>query len=300
MLPFLGTQELGKDRGSSRETFSTPGPPLPGPLTPAVRQEKGFCPTCPFCAPFPFSPLSPSVPSSLRASLERGCAPRRPLTPRERNQPALPSLAELPPCAQPLHAGIRAVPSVCSCHPPALCPPRSRGRAGHGGSIPTIRGGLDNPAGCVHGGFQRMHRVCRAAGAAIPAPASSGGIPSQPACAHPQSRLRCARHPPRPLSFPLPDPQSVACRGSGGRQALGDGGEQENGSGIQFTCFVPAGSRRSAARGAAGTQPRPGARGPGLQPRAREQQGGLGREGGEGRSGGAEQRCELSCSGSSE
>lgn len=186
MLPFLGTQELGKDGGSSRETRSAPGPPLPCPLTPAARRERSFCLTSPFCTPFP-APSSPrSAPPCRAASAPRwrGAAhPGRPLTPRERNHPALPSLAELPPCAQPLPAGIRAVPSVWSCHPPGFVPPVAP-RASRAGWIqPHHPCGAGQPSAgpMVHGGLQTMHRVCRAAGAAIPAPASSGGFPSQPA-----------------------------------------------------------------------------------------------------------------------
>lgn len=215
------------------------------------------------------------MPSSFRASLERGCAPREtPDPPREKPPcPPLPGRAASL-CAAPARRDSSSAIRL-ELPPPRLCAPR--GPEGEPGRMdpapPPVRGwttqrGADGSR-WVANDAQSLpcSRCCDPSSCElrwIP-------IPARPH-AHPQSRLRRARHPSRLLSSPLPDPQSVACRGSGRRQALGDGGEQENGSGIQFTCSVPAGSRRSAALGsgrAAGTQPGPRARGRGLQPCAR-------------------------------
>lgn len=104
MLPFLGTQELGKDGGSSRETRSSPDPPLACPLTPAERQERGFCPTSPSWASFPApsSPLQPLHAEQLPCLAGEGLrTPGTPDPPRE--EPACPPLPGRAPslCAAP-------------------------------------------------------------------------------------------------------------------------------------------------------------------------------------------------------
>lgn len=164
--------------GGAAVRRSTPGPPLSCPLSPAARQGRGFCPT------------SPSA-SSSRASLRGAAHPGRPLTPREGNQPALPS----PPwqSSLPVHrdssGAIRLeLPS------PGFVPPRAS-RAGSGWIQPWTR----QRGRVVRGGFRGMLRARRAALLR----SRLRWIPAPPLLLTHRA-ARCARHPARPLSSPFP------------------------------------------------------------------------------------------------
>lgn len=77
VLPFLGTQELGKDGESSRDTLDPRSATSLSPDT-CSKAREGLLPDfslAPTLPRAPFSLISPSMPSGFRATLERGCAP---------------------------------------------------------------------------------------------------------------------------------------------------------------------------------------------------------------------------------
>lgn len=183
---------------------------------------------------------------------------------REWSQPALPSLAELRPCAQPLHAGIRAVPSIRSCHPPAFVAPRAS-RAGWKSSSITTRVGLDKSARgwMAHGAFQRMHRVCRAAGAAIAAPVESQ--PSPPVCSPRAGSGAIPSFPSSPLLFPIRRVWRAVGAVAGRLRVT----EESRKTGAGFSSAAPCPRGAGGARRCSGSgwdQPRAGARAPGCSP----------------------------------
>lgn len=207
--------------GSRLETRSTPGPPLPCPLTPAARRERGFSllHTLP-CALI--SPDSPSMPRSLRASLKRGCAPRETSEP-PREKPPCPPLpgraASL--CAAPARrdssSAIRLeLPS------PGFVPPAAPrvSRAGwiqphHPCGAGQPSAGLDG-SGWVAKDAQSLpcSRSCDPSSRKL----RCNPIPARPH-AHPQSRLQCARHP----SLLLSSSRSAECGVPWERSQAGSG-----------------------------------------------------------------------------
>lgn len=256
MLPFLGTQELGKDGGSSRETRSTPDPPLPCPLTPAARQERGFCPTSPSRASFP-APSSPLQP--LHAE-QLPCLAGD-TWPSERG-------ASLP--SPPWQSSVR-VRSPCTqgfeqCHPfGAAIPPLSwpRGRAGQDGnpapSPPVWVWISQRGAGWLTVRFKGCTEF-----AVQPVLRSQLRWNRSPAllCAHPEP-APVPSHPSRPL---LSSSRSAECGAVAGSLRVT---EESRKTGAGFSSAAPCPRGAGGARRCSGSgwdQPRAGARAPGCSP----------------------------------
>lgn len=197
------------------------------------------------------------------------------MTPREADQPALPSLESSLPVHSPCMQGFGQCHPFRAANPPILWP---RGATRAGWIQPGAPEGAGQRSAEPDGwrGVSKDEQSLPCSRCCGPSSRKLGWNPIPALCVLTHRALAILPVL-SPLLFPIP--------GSGRGQALGDGGEQENASGIQLTRSVPAGS----AGGGGDTAPARGEGTGAAAPSRAEQQGGMGSGGGEGRSSGAEQ-----------